>query len=58
MMKSNPEATFYYALVIEYYGKAYCGWQKQAHCTSVQGMLEQALSQIANQSIHTICAGS
>lgn len=56
-MKSNPEATFYYALVIEYYGKAYCGWQKQAHCTSVQGMLEQALSQIANQSIHTICAG-
>ena len=23
MMKSNPEAIFYYALVIEYYGKAY-----------------------------------
>lgn len=35
----------------------YCGWQFQPHCTSVQGQLQQALSQIADEPIELACAG-
>ena len=45
------------ALGIEYDGSAYCGWQKQIHCASVQQALENALSFVANQSVELICAG-
>ena len=48
---------YYYALVIEYNGRAYCGWQKQLNKSSIQGVLEQALFKIAKESISTICAG-
>lgn len=46
-----------WALGVEYVGTAYCGWQRQAHCDSVQGRLEQALSHIAQSSIEVHCAG-
>jgi tRNA pseudouridine38-40 synthase len=45
------------ALGIEYQGTAYCGWQRQRHCDSVQARLEAALSQIAAQPIELFCAG-
>lgn len=45
------------ALGVEYLGAAYCGWQFQPHCDSVQGHLEQALTQIANEKVKVFCAG-
>jgi tRNA pseudouridine38-40 synthase len=45
------------ALGIEYNGTHYKGWQKQSEYLSVQQCLEQALNQVANESIDTICAG-
>lgn len=45
------------ALGIEYQGTAYCGWQRQRHCDSVQAHLEAALSQIAAEPIELFCAG-
>ncbi|MGC9386918.1 MAG: tRNA pseudouridine(38-40) synthase TruA [Hydrogenovibrio sp.] len=45
------------AIGIEYQGTAYCGWQRQAHCDSVQQPLEAALSEIANEPIELNCAG-
>ncbi|MBK2114150.1 tRNA pseudouridine synthase A, partial [Francisella orientalis] len=46
-----------YLLQIEYFGKNYCGWQRQSHSPSVQEELEKALSKIANQNIEVTCAG-
>jgi tRNA pseudouridine38-40 synthase len=45
------------ALGIEYLGGAYCGYQRQKHCPSVQAHLEKALSSIANEPIELFCAG-
>lgn len=45
------------ALAVEYDGSAFCGWQIQPHCHSVQAELEQALSQIANEPITVSCSG-
>lgn len=45
------------ALGIEYQGGAYCGWQYQDHCDSVQKNLQSALSFIANKPIEVHCAG-
>ena len=46
-----------YAIGIEYCGAAYCGWQRQAHCESVQQNLESALGFVADQPIELVCAG-
>ncbi|MDR0806914.1 MAG: tRNA pseudouridine(38-40) synthase TruA [Enterobacteriaceae bacterium] len=45
------------ALGIEYDGSQYYGWQRQQEVASVQGHLEQALTQVANQPITVCCAG-
>ncbi|WP_044407463.1 tRNA pseudouridine(38-40) synthase TruA [Thiomicrospira microaerophila] len=45
------------ALGVEYLGHAYCGWQKQHHCASVQAQVEAALRFVANQPIEVFCAG-
>lgn len=45
------------ALGIEYDGSAYFGWQRQQSVPSVQAVLTDALSQVANQSIEIFCAG-
>ncbi len=46
-----------YALGIEYRGSAYCGWQRQSHCDSVQQHLEQALGFVADHDVELACAG-
>ncbi len=45
------------ALVLEYDGYEYCGWQKQPKGLSIQSELEKALSRIACQPILTVAAG-
>jgi tRNA pseudouridine38-40 synthase len=42
---------------VEYDGSGFCGWQRQAHCASVQQKLEQALSYVADEKIELSCAG-
>jgi tRNA pseudouridine38-40 synthase len=48
-----------YALCVEYAGFAYRGWQVQKtnNVPSVQETVEQALSRIANEPVHVVCAG-
>lgn len=46
-----------YALGIEYRGSAYCGWQRQPHCESVQQHLEEALGFVADHPVELVCAG-
>ena len=45
------------ALLIQYDGSFFSGWQKQRDVTSVQETLEDALSKISNQIIKTFAAG-
>lgn len=45
------------ALGVEYLGTAYCGWQFQSHCDSVQKHVQSALTFIANEPIDVHCAG-
>lgn len=45
------------ALGVEYDGSCYYGWQRQKEVNSVQEQLENALSQVANESIIVQCAG-
>lgn len=45
------------ALVIEYDGTGFHGWQVQPVDRSVQGDLENALSRVADAPVATICAG-
>ncbi|RAJ96899.1 tRNA pseudouridine(38-40) synthase TruA [Aliidiomarina maris] len=45
------------ALGIEYNGAAYYGWQRQQSMPTVQGMLEKALSKIADHPVQVTCAG-
>lgn len=45
------------ALVLEYNGAQYCGWQLQAGVNTVQAELERALSLVANSSVRVHCAG-
>jgi len=46
-----------YAIGVEYCGAAYCGWQRQPHCESVQQHLESALGFVADHAIELVCAG-
>ncbi|WP_027859101.1 tRNA pseudouridine(38-40) synthase TruA [Marinobacterium jannaschii] len=48
-----------WALCVEYVGTHYHGWQVQKNggVASVQGMVEKALSSIANEPISVVCAG-
>jgi tRNA pseudouridine38-40 synthase len=45
------------ALGLEYDGSRFCGWQTQPEGCSVQDALERALSEIAGETVSTICAG-
>lgn len=45
------------ALIVEYDGSQYHGWQAQQGLHTVQGTLEAALSRIADEDIKVICAG-
>ena len=46
-----------YAIGIEYSGGAYCGWQRQPHCVSIQQLLEEAVGFVADQAVDLVCAG-
>lgn len=46
-----------YAVGVEYCGTAYCGWQLQSHCESVQQNIESALGFVADHPIDLVCAG-
>ncbi|EKE83838.1 tRNA pseudouridine(38-40) synthase TruA [Idiomarina xiamenensis] len=45
------------ALGIEYDGSRYYGWQRQREVISVQEVLEQALSKVADETVNVTCAG-
>lgn len=57
LQHADDEAPLKIALGIEYDGSRYYGWQRQAEVDSVQGCLEAALSQVANERIDVFCAG-
>jgi tRNA pseudouridine38-40 synthase len=46
-----------YAILIEYNGTCYKGWQKQDNQNTIQGQIEQVLSKFANHSIEIHAAG-
>lgn len=53
-----PEGVRRFALIVEYDGSSYQGFQRQASAKkTVQGELERALSHIAAQPITLVCAG-
>ena len=41
------------ALIIQYNGTPYSGWQKQKNSITVQEILERALLQVSNHSVNT-----
>lgn len=45
------------ALVVEYLGSHYHGWQLQPNVDSVQARVQDALSRIANHPVEIVCAG-
>jgi len=45
------------ALVVEYDGSQYHGWQAQTGLRTVQQSVEQALSRVADSTVSVICAG-
>ena len=45
------------ALLVQYDGSSYSGWQKQKNATAVQEILERALFKITNHSVKTFAAG-
>lgn len=45
------------ALGIEYNGQGFYGWQAQPGLQTIQGVLQEALSQIADETIFLFCAG-
>ena len=45
------------ALMVEYDGSQYHGWQAQTGLRTVQQMLEYALSQVADCDVSIVCAG-
>jgi len=45
------------ALVLEYDGRAFCGWQTQANGCAVQDVLQVALNEISGEDVSMVCAG-
>ncbi len=45
------------ALIIQYDGSFFSGWQRQRNAISIQGTIEDALSTISNQFVRTFAAG-
>ncbi|MRJ41108.1 MULTISPECIES: tRNA pseudouridine(38-40) synthase TruA [Idiomarina] len=55
--QGSSSGTTRIALGIEYDGSAFYGWQRQREVISVQQVLEQALSKVANHPVEVTCAG-
>ena len=45
------------ALIIQYDGSNYSGWQRQKNATTVQEIIERALFKITNQIVKTFASG-
>lgn len=45
------------ALIVEYDGAAFHGFQRQADCETVQGALERAASRVADEPVNIVAAG-
>jgi tRNA pseudouridine38-40 synthase len=45
------------ALGLEYDGSWYRGWQRQSNCVSVQAVVEEAVSRVADHPVQLVCAG-
>ena len=45
------------ALLVQYDGTHYSGWQKQKNATTVQEILDKALLKITNNTVKTFAAG-
>lgn len=45
------------AMSVEYNGSGYSGWQSQPHAPSVQQVVEDALSIVADHAVAVVCAG-
>ena len=45
------------ALLVQYDGSNYSGWQKQKNATTVQEIIERALLKITNHTVMTFAAG-
>ncbi|GIX29562.1 MAG: tRNA pseudouridine synthase A [Porticoccaceae bacterium] len=59
-MSARPEpaaGSVRVAAVVEYDGRPFAGWQRQAHSLSVQETVEDALSFVADQPVAVVCAG-
>lgn len=46
-----------FALGLEYDGTAYAGWQHQGHARTVQQVVQEALSRVADEPIEVVAAG-
>jgi len=46
-----------YKLVIEYDGRPFCGWQRQAHDLSVQQVIEEAILRFSGETVSIQAAG-
>lgn len=46
-----------YKLTVEYDGRPFCGWQRQAHDLSVQQVLEEAIARFSGEIVTTQAAG-
>lgn len=46
-----------YKLIVEYDGRPFCGWQRQAHDLSVQQVLEEAIARFSGETVTTQAAG-
>jgi tRNA pseudouridine38-40 synthase len=55
--RTLPAGVRRFAAVLEYDGSPYRGWQRQAHCASVQHQVESALAAVADEPIAVACAG-
>jgi len=53
----NTEPTQRIAMVVEFDGRFYHGWQRQDNATSAQETLETALATLEGHPIKTVCAG-
>ena len=45
------------ALLVQYDGSQYSGWQKQKNATTVQEIIDRALLKITNHTVKTFAAG-
>jgi len=45
------------AVGLEYHGANYAGWQLQRGLRTLQGVLQEAIGQVADEAVHLACAG-